>query len=408
MRPEQGVTRREFARDMVAAAVMSSTVGHSGATTALRAAWQVNPNDRGQSRDPMAIHRATIVVNGLDPSSLSVAYLDLLQQGGVGAWLRAEHQTLADLAASHAFYDQNRHRIVAARTVREIRDAHEQGKLAQILGWQSAEQLSDDNKQGVLGGPAIANLRAYYEMGLRTCGIAYNLANVFGAGCLEPHLGLTRNGRRLVEEIHRLRMVLDVGGHTGEQTSLDALAMSTGVPVICSHTNMKTLNDNPRCTSDRVLETIAKSGGVIGITAFNDFHARTRKDVGVLRTPQVRLEKHLNQYDYLKKLVGVDHVGLGPDFTFGGTKPVPDMPPAGSGPAPDSKVPDQNANGSEQFASAEAYSVLQPWFYVKDFEIISELPNVTRGLIQRGWSTAEIQKVLGENWLRVYEQVWGA
>jgi membrane dipeptidase len=391
---------------MVAAATLSSG-GRPNAAAAAPLGWNGDPNDRGQDRDPMAIHRSTIVINGLDPSSLSIEYLDLSKQGGVAAWLRAEHQTLADFAASHAFYDQNRARIVAVRTVRELRDAHQQGKLAQILGWQSAEQLSDDSNQGAIAGPAIANLRAYYEMGLRTCGIAYNLSNEFGAGCLEPHVGLTRNGRKLVEEIHRLRMVLDVGGHTGEQTSLDALAISSGVPVICSHTNIKTLNDNPRCTSDKVLEAIARTGGVIGITAFNDFHARPRTAAGVLRTPQVGLEKHLDQYDYLKKLVGVDHVGLGPDFTFGGTKPTPVPTRAESADAPEERIPDRNANGSEQYASPEAYSIRRPWLYVKGFERISELPNVTRGLIQRGWSTAEIKKVLGENWLRVYEKVWG-
>jgi len=402
------MTRREFTREVVAAAALSSTVGISDAAAGWGSGRLVDPNDHGQDRDPMAIHRSTLVINGLDPSSLSVKYLDMMKQGGVAAWLRAEHQTLADLTASHAFYDQNRDRIVAARSVREIRDAHQQGKLAQILGWQSAEQLSVDRSQGVLGGPAIGNLRAYYELGLRTCGIAYNLANEFGAGCLEPHIPLTRNGRKLVAEIHKLRMVLDVGGHTGEQTSLDALAMSSGVPVICSHTNIKTLVDNPRCTSDRVLEAIAKTGGVIGITAFNDFHARSRGDTGVLRTPQVGLDKHLDQYDYLKRLVGVDHVGLGPDFTFGGTKPVPVFPLEVSAAAPAERIPDRNANGSEQYASPEAYSIQRPWLYVKGFESIAELPNVTRGLIQRGWSTAEIRKVLGENWLRVYEKVWGA
>jgi membrane dipeptidase len=154
-----------------------------------------------------------------------------------------------------------------------------------------------------------------------------------------------------------------------------------------------------------VLEAIAKTGGVIGLTAFNDFHARTRNDAGVLRTAQVGLEKHLDQYDYLKKLVGVDHVGLGPDFTFGGTKPVPEP----SRPSSDAggRVANQNPNGSAQFAGPEAYSVQTPWLYVKGFENIGELPNITRGLTQRGWSTAELRKVLGENWLRVYERVWG-
>lgn len=56
----------------------------------------------------------------------------------------------------------------------------------------------------------------------------------------------------------------------------------------------------------------------------------------------------------------------------------------------------------------EAYSQELPWFYVNGFENISELPNVTQGLLQRGWSMPEIHKVLGEKWLRVYEKVWGA
>ncbi len=410
--PAQGRTRREFMRDMVAAAAISSAAGISGAT-----AQSVNKgasrkgddaNDRSPGRDVMAIHRSTIVINGLDPSSLSVEYLDMHKQAAISGWLRAEHQTLADFADSHAFYDKHRDRIVAVRTVREIREAYRQGKLAQILGWQSSEQLTHDSNEGALGGPAIANLRAYYEMGLRTCGIAYNLANDFGAGCLEPQKGLTRNGRRLVEKIHELRILLDVGGHTGEQTSLDALAMSSGVPVICSHTNIKTLNDNPRCTSDKVIEAIAATGGVIGLTCFNDFHVRTRDDADVLHSPQVGLDKHLDQYDYLKKLVGVDHIGLGPDFTYLGTKPVP-VPYTPKRAGEVEEFTEVNPNGSQNYSTSEAYGYLrQPYTYVKGFEKISELPNVTRGLIQRGWSTAEIRKVLGENWLRVYEKAWGA
>jgi membrane dipeptidase len=107
----------------------------------------------------------------------------------------------------------------------------------------------------------------------------------------------------------------------------------------------------------------------------------------VPRTPQVGLEKHLDQYVYLKKLIGVDHIGLGPDFVDG---------PGRNDPG----IPDPNRMPPEIYSQ-------QPWFYVKGFENISELPNVTRGLIQRGWSTGEIRKVLGENWLRVYEKVWG-
>jgi membrane dipeptidase len=338
-------------------------------------------NDRSASRDPMAIHRSTIVVNGLDPSNLRTEYLGMLKAGGVSCWHRGGGN-LSAFASALTFFDQHKDKIVPAMSVRDIRRAHQEGKISHVSGWQSADALIGEG-----GRLAIENLRAYRELGLRICGIAYNVANPFGAGCFEPHIGLTRAGRRLVEEIHRNRILLDVAGHTGEQTSLDALEMSTGMVVVCTHTNVRALTDNPRTTTDRVLEAIARTGGVIGLTAFNDFHARTRNDAHVPRTPQVGLEKHLDQYDYLKKLVGVDHIGLGPDFVDG---------PGRNDPG----IPDPHRMPPEGYSQ-------QPWFYVKGFENISELPNVTRGLIQRGWSTGEIRKVLGENWLRVYEKVWG-
>jgi membrane dipeptidase len=344
-------------------------------------------DERGLGSDPAAIHRSTIVVNGLDPSSLRVEYLDLLKAGGVSCWVGADGNGLAYFAATRRFCEEHPEKIVFAESVRDIRQAYRDRKIAYIAPWQDASILLDS---GVTYAPAIGILGAYHALGLRICGIAYNLANDFGGGCLEPEIGLTLAGRRLVEQVHKLRIVLDVGGHTGEKTSLDALAMSAGVPVVCTHTNVRALNDNPRCTSDKVLEGIAASGGVVGVCAFNDFLARTRNDAQVRRTPQVGLDRYLDQFDYLRKLIGVDHIGLGPDFIEG--RPGLDTPV--------SEV-------RQQLMPPEAYSPERPWYYVKGFERISELPNVTRGLMNRGWSIAQIRKVLGENWLRVYEQVWG-
>lgn len=106
------------------------------------------------------------------------------------------------------------------------------------------------------------------------------------------------------------------------------------------------------------------------------------------RSPQASLDQHLDQYDYLKKLVGVDHIGLGPDFMTGRT--------------------DLDAIGMiRELWPADAYSEL-PFYMVKDFETIIELPKVTQGLLDRGWNAADVRKILGENWLRVYEKVWGA
>ena len=349
-------------------------------------AFQQDESDRSRDRDPLAIHRSTLVVNGLDVSALNGKYLGMLKTGGVNCWYKSMGglQSFADV---YNLLDKYSDEIVAATTVREIRQLHEKGKISLIFGWQSAEALGMDQLDALRGPPRTA-LRAYYQLGLRICGIAYNLANIFGAGNFEPHIGLTRAGRRLVEEIYNLRIILDVGGHTGEQTSLDAIAMSAGVPVICSHTNVAAIADNPRCTSDRIIKAIAKTGGVIGLTAVNDFHVRGKKDMNVPHSPRVTVEELLDQFEYLRKLVGVDHIGVAPDFVAGRSI--------------DYDLVNQSAAINREIISDGR------WLYVKGFENISKLPNVTRGLIQRGWSTGEIRKVLGENWLRVYKQVWGA
>ena len=149
--------------------------------------------------------------------------------------------------------------------------------------------------------------------------VSDNLNNIFGGGCMDHNVPLTRAGRRLVEEMHRLNIILDVGGHTGEQTSLDAIAMSKGVPVVCTHTNPAALCANPRNISDRLAVAIAETGGVIGITTLSDFHNLDATTIPPNRAKieQATLDLHLDHYDYFKRLVGVDHVGMGTDLTVG-------------------------------------------------------------------------------------------
>lgn len=370
-----GMDRREFIRGALA-------IGAAGAVSPFRAGQAARSDMRDD--DARSLQSSTLVVDGLDPSSLRAEYLDLLKAGGVSCWHRSVGSDFASFASLLSFCDEYKTRIAPAGSVHDIRRLHHLGIISLVSGWQSAEGLI------VAGEPALGNLRAYHELGLRICGIAYNVANQFGGGCLDPNIGLTRAGYRLVEEIHRARIVLDVGGHTNERTSFEAIAISAGVPVICSHTNVRALNDNPRCSTDRMLEAIARTGGVIGLTAFSDFHVRKSSDARVMRTPQASLDRHLDQYDYLKRLVGADHIGLGPDFLSGRNDPG------------------RLSAADQIIMAAEAYSQETPWFYVRGFEGIGELPNVTQGLLQRGWAPADVRKVLGENWLRVYQRIWGA
>ncbi len=324
-----------------------------------------------------------IVVEGLFAGAIRSSHLEGMKKGGVHCGVAGGPRDMASYAELLRFFDAHRAELVHAKSVADIRRARAEGKISNVFCWQYADGLGSAFND-IMGSPKTP-LRAFQEIGLRIIGLCYNVANLFGAGNLEPKVGLTRAGRRLVEEIHSLRMVLDVGGHTGEQTSLDAIAMSSGVPVICTHTNIASIANNPRCTSDRVIDAIAGTGGVIGITAVSDFHVRGDGFTGKL--PQVDIEKHLDQYDYIKKRVGVDHVGMGTDFVDGMSIPY------GGGINPEIIPPDV---------------IAEPWMYVKGFESIDQLPNLIAGLRRRGWTQEEIDKAMGHNWLRVYEKVWGA
>jgi len=338
-----------------------------------------------------------IIVNGLDVSTPQESYIPLLKAGGVDCWYTSYGGVNA-IGGILALIDDHKSELVAATTVREIRAAYQQKKISILFGSQASDMLEDpaDTLSGAVGAalrkstgpsPLRAALRGHYELGLRILGIAYNLPNAFGSGNFFPYMGLTTAGRQLVEEIHRLKIILDVGGHTGEQTSLDAIAMSPGVPVICSHTNIQSIADNPRNISDRLIDAIAKTGGVIGLTAVNDFHVRTKKDMNVAHSPRMNVEHYLDQMEYLKKRVGVDHIGIGPDFVEG-------------------RKLDYDALNRTPSINRMIISD-GPWLYIEGFQKISELPNVIRGLERRGWPRADIVKVMGENWLRVYQAVWG-
>ena len=344
-----------------------------GASALLRAGGSL----KGPEADRPAEQGAAPIIDGVSPAPLDDRYVGMLKTAGVSGW----HKSMGGIdsfAAAYNFLD-GRKDVAVATTAGEIRKARERGTVALLFGWQSADPL------GTVSDRKDTPLRAYHQMGLRIVNLVYNVMNQFAGGNLEPDKGLTRTGRRLVEEIHRLGIVLDVGGHSGEQSSQDAIAASSGVPIICSHTNMAGLIDNPRNISDRLATAIAKTGGVIGLTAINDFNARRRQDAHVKTTPQVGLSALLDQYDYAKRLVGADHIGMGNDFTENPTGRIdPSLP---------------------QFPP-EMASDQSPIGYVKGFERITELPNLVNGLRQRGWSAGDIDKAMGLNWLRVYEKVW--
>jgi membrane dipeptidase len=213
------------------------------------------------------------------------------------------------------------------------------------------------------------------------CQLTYNSLTTVGAGCTErTDAGLSSFGVASVKAMNELGIIVDTG-HSGRQTTLDACEVSEA-PVVASHTAAQGVFAHARGKSDDELRAIAATGGVVGIVTVPSF---------VAAGPDVSIDSTLDHIEYVAELAGVRHVCLGTDWPL----PVPEwilteiIQPifADTGFRPEhGLVATQRMNGFQDY---------------RDF------PNITRGLVARGWSDEDIAKVLGENFLRVMEAVCG-
>ena len=178
-----------------------------------------------------------------------------------------------------------------ARSTKDIVANKEAGKVSMVIGWQDSFALEEENgNEWRFSRPPQTKLREYYELGLRTANLTYQLSNQFGGGMLDPEARLTTQGKYIVGKMQDMGILVDVCGHNGEQTNLDILAMARR-PVAITHGCCKALNDNPRNSSDRVIEAMARTGGLMAIAALDAFLTWEAKDAPVSIRDPILLER---------------------------------------------------------------------------------------------------------------------
>lgn len=234
--------------------------------------------------------------------------------------------------------------VQLARTAREIREAHAHGQLAVLINIEGAEAI-----QGSLG-----LLRTFYRQGVRMMGLVWNHRNEVADGAGEEGSGggLTRFGREVVKEMNRLGMLIDLA-HITAPGFYQVLELSEA-PVLFTHGNCRALFDHPRNLDDNQIQALAQQGGVFGISFVDSFMG---KQTASLR----RVADHI---DHVVQLLGSSHnVAYGSDFDGC-------HPPAG-------------------------------------LEDVTRLPDLTAELLRRGYTENDMARILGGNYLRVFEQVLG-
>lgn len=264
-----------------------------------------------------------------------------------------------------------------ARTYHDLVNAKKENKKSIILAFQEPHPI----------GFSLENLRVFYELGVRVVQLTYNKAGYIGTGCTETFdRGLTDFGKKLIKEMNRLGMIVDIS-HCSKLTALEAINESSQ-PVVFSHANVKSLCESPRNRTDEEIKLIAEKGGVIGLTPWGPLC--WKKD----KSQQPTLDDYLDHVEYVIDLVGIDHVGFGGDTTLDDKK---DM----KGTAVQSSLyPEVVADYDERVGTHPSVR------HAKDFKGPKEIHHVIASLEDRGYRHDEIDKFLGGNFSRVIQQVW--
>ncbi len=261
--------------------------------------------------------------------------------------------------------------FIKALKAADIERAHQEGKRAIIFNFQNLDHIGSD----------LDLIDRFYRFGFRIMQLTYNSKNLIGCGCTEEEDGgLSEFGASALARMNELGILVDVS-HCGLQTSMDA-ALESKAPIACTHTFSRKLYEHDRGKTDEVLKAVVDRGGYIGILAVPGF--LTEKSV-------TTIDDFLDHMDYVVDLVGIDHVGVGTDF-FGFS--VPDNLAA--------KV--DEVMGLLGFRPEHRASFRQR---IEGFETYSHFPNLIDGLRKRGYSKADVGKLAGLNFLRIFGEVVG-
>ncbi|MCI0387607.1 MAG: dipeptidase [Acidobacteria bacterium] len=268
----------------------------------------------------------------------------------------------------------------------DIRRIHKTGKIAALMGIEGGHAIED----------SLSALRQFYRLGVRYMTLTHSNTNNWADSSgdinnpnVKHHNGLTDFGREVVREMNRLGMMVDIS-HVADKTFWDAIEMSQA-PVIASHSSARALTDAPRNMTDDMLKAVAKKGGVVMVNfgksfvntryvkpspetqakmdeirnQYSDDRMTMRAKLNELQgpPPHVTLDMLIDHFVHIARIAGIDHVGIGSDFDgVGGQLP-------------------------------------------EGMEDISKLPAITYELLKRGYSDADVKKVLGENFLRTMAEV---
>ena len=320
------------------------------------------------------LHDSSIIIDGLNISKFERSVFEDMRKGGVTAvnctvsvWEDFQ-KTIDNIAEMKQQIREYSEILTLVRTTDDILRAKKENKTGIIFGFQNSYAFEDN----------LGYIEVFKDLGVNVVQLCYNTQNLVGTGCYERDGGLSDFGREVITEMNRVGIMVDLS-HVGGNTSSEAIAFSKK-PVCYSHCLPSGLKEHPRNKSDEQLKEIADANGFVGVTMFAPFLKR-----GIDAT----IDDYIEAIDYVVNLIGEDAVGIGTDFTQGYSTEFFDMLTHDKG----------RYRRLTNFGK-----VVNP----EGIRTIGEFPNLTAAMERAGWKEARIRKIMGENWVRVFKDVWGA
>ncbi|MEO0618048.1 MAG: membrane dipeptidase [Pseudomonadota bacterium] len=321
-----------------------------------------------------------LTIDALQYANWSPKIFRQMNEGGVSAvhvtiaYHEDFRETVARLAEWNRHFENHPDLIIPAHTAAHVEQARKDGRTAIIFGAQNCSPIEDD----------IGLVEICHQLGLRFMQLTYNNQSLLATGCYEAtDSGITRMGRQVIKEMNRVGMVVDMS-HSAETSTLEAIEISER-PIAITHANPSAWHPGLRNKSDTVLNALAESGGMLGFSLY-PHHLAGKSDC--------TLEAFCEMVARTAAQMGIDHIGIGSDLCQDQPDSVVEWMRVGRW--------TKQVDYGEGSASDAGFPPQPPWFQDnRDFA------NIRDGLTAVGFASAEVEKIMGANWLAFFRSSFG-
>lgn len=317
-----------------------------------------------------------ILIDGLQYVNWNRELFEELHNSGMTAvhvtiayWENTQ-ETLENIGDWQRHFKNNADIIMPIKTAADIIVAKENNKVGIIFGFQNCSPIEDDLKK----------VQSLHELGVRIMQLSYNNQSLLATGCYEQKdSGITRFGREVIKEMNRVGMVIDMS-HSAEESTLEAIELSSR-PIAITHANPSFFHPALRNKSDKVLQALGESGGMLGCSLY-PFHLHNGTDC--------TLQEFCEMIARTVDMMGIDHVGIGSDLCQRWGYDVLEWMRSGRWSA--------EADYGEGSAKNADWPQQPEWFSRS-----SDIHNITKGLLDIGFKEEDVEKVMGRNWLNFFD-----